>query len=217
MPDRPENVYAQLMPQVLDYLAIPPDRPAGAGRPAMTTARLDRSPQRGACAPDDPPRRPARPPPAAGSSGPAPRPRPRSPAPSVDSRRVTPGSIFVALRGERADGHAFVADALRAGAAAALVERPVDLPADLPMRPRSSCRTRFAPSRTSPPGGGRATRCAWSASPARRARRSPRRSPPTSCRATLVTLRNEGNLNSETGLPMTLLRLEPRTRRRSSR
>jgi cell division protein FtsI/penicillin-binding protein 2 len=27
MPDRPENVYARLMPQVLDYLAMPPDRP----------------------------------------------------------------------------------------------------------------------------------------------------------------------------------------------
>ena len=50
---------------------------------------------------------------------------------SVDSRRVTPGSIYVALRGERVDGHAFVADALRAGAAAALVERAVDLPAEL--------------------------------------------------------------------------------------
>ena len=27
MPDRPETVYSRLMPQVLDYLAIPPDRP----------------------------------------------------------------------------------------------------------------------------------------------------------------------------------------------
>ena len=27
MPDRPEWVYADLMPQILDYLAIPPDRP----------------------------------------------------------------------------------------------------------------------------------------------------------------------------------------------
>jgi cell division protein FtsI (penicillin-binding protein 3) len=27
MPDRPEYVYARLMPEVLDYLAIPPDRP----------------------------------------------------------------------------------------------------------------------------------------------------------------------------------------------
>ena len=28
MPERPESVYADLMPQILDYLAIPPDRPA---------------------------------------------------------------------------------------------------------------------------------------------------------------------------------------------
>jgi cell division protein FtsI/penicillin-binding protein 2 len=27
MPDRPENVFARLMPEVLDYLAMPPDRP----------------------------------------------------------------------------------------------------------------------------------------------------------------------------------------------
>jgi cell division protein FtsI (penicillin-binding protein 3) len=27
MPDRPESVYSRLMPEVLDYLAIPPDRP----------------------------------------------------------------------------------------------------------------------------------------------------------------------------------------------
>jgi cell division protein FtsI/penicillin-binding protein 2 len=27
MPDRPEYVYARLMPEILDYLAIPPDRP----------------------------------------------------------------------------------------------------------------------------------------------------------------------------------------------
>ncbi|HEX7224664.1 MAG TPA: penicillin-binding transpeptidase domain-containing protein, partial [Candidatus Limnocylindria bacterium] len=27
MPDRPENVFARLMPQIVDYLAIPPDRP----------------------------------------------------------------------------------------------------------------------------------------------------------------------------------------------
>jgi cell division protein FtsI/penicillin-binding protein 2 len=27
MPDRPENVFSRLMPDILDYLAIPPDRP----------------------------------------------------------------------------------------------------------------------------------------------------------------------------------------------
>ena len=41
---------------------------------------------------------------------------------------MTPGSLFVALPGERADGHAFVGDALKAGAAAALVERQLELP-----------------------------------------------------------------------------------------
>ena len=41
---------------------------------------------------------------------------------STDSRDVQPGDLFVALRGERVDGHAFVAAALAAGAAAAMVE-----------------------------------------------------------------------------------------------
>ena len=50
---------------------------------------------------------------------------------SVDSRRVTPGSIYVALAGERVDGHDYVAEALRAGAAAALVAHPVQLPEGL--------------------------------------------------------------------------------------
>ena len=42
---------------------------------------------------------------------------------SVDSRSVRPGDLFVAVPGARADGHAYLADAARAGAAAALVER----------------------------------------------------------------------------------------------
>ena len=40
-----------------------------------------------------------------------------------DSRQVTPGCLYIALRGERFDGHDFVAQALQKGAAAALVER----------------------------------------------------------------------------------------------
>lgn len=39
----------------------------------------------------------------------------------IDSREVAPGDLFVALRGERFDGHDFVPEAFRAGAAAALV------------------------------------------------------------------------------------------------
>ena len=44
----------------------------------------------------------------------------------VDSRRVAPGGLFVALPGENTDGHRFVADALCTGTAA-LVRRDVDL------------------------------------------------------------------------------------------
>lgn len=41
----------------------------------------------------------------------------------TDSRRVVPGCCFVALHGEHFDGHAYAADAGRAGAAAVVVER----------------------------------------------------------------------------------------------
>lgn len=40
-----------------------------------------------------------------------------------DTTRLAPGDLFVALRGERRDGHEFVAEAFRRGAAAALVRR----------------------------------------------------------------------------------------------
>ena len=45
-----------------------------------------------------------------------------------DSRDVTPGCLFAAVSGERFDGHDFVPAAFEAGAALALVERPVDGP-----------------------------------------------------------------------------------------
>jgi UDP-N-acetylmuramoyl-tripeptide--D-alanyl-D-alanine ligase len=45
-----------------------------------------------------------------------------------DSRAAVPGSLFVALPGERVDGHDFVGEAMAHGAVAALVTRPVDAP-----------------------------------------------------------------------------------------
>ncbi len=42
----------------------------------------------------------------------------------TDSRAVHPGDLFVALRGERTDGHRFVSGALETGAAGCLVEEP---------------------------------------------------------------------------------------------
>jgi len=51
---------------------------------------------------------------------------------AIDSRELEPGMLFVALCGEHTDGHRFVADALRRGAAAALVSQ------DVPGAPRDA-------------------------------------------------------------------------------
>ena len=44
---------------------------------------------------------------------------------SIDTRTLRPGDLFIALLGEGRDGHAFVTDALAAGAAGAMVHRDV--------------------------------------------------------------------------------------------
>lgn len=127
---------------------------------------------------------------------------------TVDSRRVPPGSLFVALRGERTDGHRHVVDAIRAGAAVALVERPEELPAGLdaamvvvpdPLvalqelaawwRSRQAARVVGITGSTGKTLAKEITADVLSGA--------------------FRTLRNEGNLNSESGLPLTLLRLEP--------
>jgi UDP-N-acetylmuramoyl-tripeptide--D-alanyl-D-alanine ligase len=127
---------------------------------------------------------------------------------SVDSRRITPGSCYVALRGERVDGHRFVTDALRSGASAALVERPIEVPLDLDA----------AMVVVADPLTALQELAAWW-----RLRHDVRVIGITGSTGKTIakeivadvlsrthrTLRNEGNLNSETGLPMTLLRLAP--------
>jgi len=46
-----------------------------------------------------------------------------------DSRRAEPGALFVAVPGFKADGHAYVADAVARGASAVAVEHEIDVPA----------------------------------------------------------------------------------------
>ena len=45
---------------------------------------------------------------------------------AIDTRKLQPGDLFVAIRGERVDGHDYLAEAAARGAVAALVTRKVD-------------------------------------------------------------------------------------------
>ncbi|MEA2536760.1 MAG: UDP-N-acetylmuramoyl-tripeptide--D-alanyl-D-alanine ligase, partial [Chloroflexota bacterium] len=126
---------------------------------------------------------------------------------AVDSRRVQPGNLFVALPGERTDGHEHLAAAIQAGAAAVLVSRPGVLPAtgaDVSLirvaNPLAALhvlagawRSRFDPLTVGITGSiaKTSTKEAVAAVLATRHR----------------TLKNEGNENNEIGLPLTVLRL----------
>ena len=128
---------------------------------------------------------------------------------AVDSRDVRPGQLFVALPGERTDGHRFIPDAVAAGAAAILVTRPPDDLAALadvtvvrvvdPIAALQSIaagwRTRFAPLVVGVTGS--------------IAKTSTKEAIATVLSERYATLRNEGNQNNEIGLPLTVLRLGP--------
>src|SRR3970040_475234 len=56
---------------------------------------------------------------------------------STDSRTVTKGNLYVALVGDRFDGHDFVAEALARGARGAVVSRPLAGEPSAPLYPVS--------------------------------------------------------------------------------
>jgi UDP-N-acetylmuramoyl-tripeptide--D-alanyl-D-alanine ligase len=130
---------------------------------------------------------------------------------AVDSRLVMPGQVFVALPGERTDGHRFLADAAVAGAAALVVSRPVPEPVldalgDVTVLAvpdglvaldaiASGWRARFDPLVVGVTGS--------------IAKTSTKEAIAAVLATSYRTLRNEGNLNNEIGLPLTLLRLGP--------
>jgi UDP-N-acetylmuramoyl-tripeptide--D-alanyl-D-alanine ligase len=126
---------------------------------------------------------------------------------STDSRSLRPGELFVALRGERFDGHEFLDAARRAGAVAALVEsafnRAVPLPAlaveDTRLalgRLAKHWRERFSPVLIAITGSnGKTTTKEMLAAILRRHAGAER------------VLATAGNFNNEVGLPLTLLRL----------
>ncbi|MEI6157084.1 MAG: Mur ligase family protein, partial [Atribacterota bacterium] len=52
---------------------------------------------------------------------------------SIDSRQTTIGRLFVALRGQKTDGHFFLPDAKTRGAAGALIDHSVPILPDFPL------------------------------------------------------------------------------------
>jgi len=130
---------------------------------------------------------------------------------STDTRAVAAGNLFVALRGDRFDAHDFLADAVRAGAAAAVVSEawaaahPPPLPALAVADPLAALgtvarehRRRFRIPVVGVTGSnGKTTTREMIA--AILATRGP-------------CLKTEGNLNNEVGVPLTLLRLGPEHR-----
>jgi len=128
---------------------------------------------------------------------------------AVDSRLVAPGQLFVALPGERTDGHLYLAEAVERGAAALLVTRQVADPAafgDVTIirvadalvalgAVAAGWRRRFDPLIVGVTGS--------------IAKTSTKEAIAAVLGATRRTLKTEGNQNNEVGLPLTLMRLGP--------
>ena len=126
---------------------------------------------------------------------------------TTDSRRVCEGDLFVALCGERFDGHDYLAQAAAAGAAGAVVSRAVETPLTL----LKAADTQAALGRLGAYNRGlyRGPLVAITGS-------SGKTTVKNMVRAVLAqrgqTLATEGNFNNEIGVPLTLLRLAPEHR-----
>ncbi len=149
----------------------------------------------------------------------------------IDSRLARPGSLFVALKGEREDGHDFVADAFEHGAIAAIVERKLDVGCanwDARRRP-SELQTSDIKRQISSPQlpicfiVENSLKALQQLAAYWRGKHSPRVIGVTGSVGKTTTkeviygvlsqrfrtLKSEGNYNNEIGLPLTLLKLEP--------
>jgi UDP-N-acetylmuramoyl-tripeptide--D-alanyl-D-alanine ligase len=131
---------------------------------------------------------------------------------AVDSRQVRPGELFVALAGERTDGHRFLRQAAAAGAAVLLVR---DLPDDM-----SDLVEQDGPAIVAVPDtlqGLHAVAAAWRTrfSPlivgvtGSIAKTSTKEAIATVLEERFRTLKSEGNANNEIGLPITVLKMGP--------
>jgi UDP-N-acetylmuramoyl-tripeptide--D-alanyl-D-alanine ligase len=130
---------------------------------------------------------------------------------SIDSRTLQPGDLFFAVRGDRFDGHDFVAAALERGASAAVVAKSkvLELPETVRQNvllivdePLISLQTLAAAVRRH--WGKRVIGITGSAG-----KTTTKEAVATVLAARFHVLKSQGNLNNGFGLPLQLLRLEP--------
>ncbi|WOJ94956.1 UDP-N-acetylmuramoyl-tripeptide--D-alanyl-D-alanine ligase [Congregibacter variabilis] len=126
---------------------------------------------------------------------------------AIDSRQVCPGDLFVALPGDRVDGHDFIDAAIAQGAIAVLVERPVK--ASVPCLLVSSCLKALSEI-------GRASRDFSSSVVVAITGSCGKTTVKNLCRSIFSeagpTVATAGNYNNEIGVPLTLARLQDETR-----
>ncbi len=123
---------------------------------------------------------------------------------TTDTRKLTPGCLFVALKGERFDAHDFAPDAVKGGAGALLVSRQlaIDVPQLIVKDTRLAFGQLAAWVRQQVP-----TRVvALTGSSGKTSVKEMTAAILRQCGNTLYTA---GNLNNDIGVPMTLLRLTP--------
>ncbi|MDG6774019.1 UDP-N-acetylmuramoyl-tripeptide--D-alanyl-D-alanine ligase [Thiomicrorhabdus sp. ZW0627] len=124
---------------------------------------------------------------------------------STDTRTIEPGALYIALKGENFDGHDFVAEAVKQGAAAVLVSRSVEtsVPGVLVEDTRIAL--------------GRFARWHRRNMPVKKLVAITGSNGKTTTKAMLLnlfsgvgnTMATEGNLNNDYGVPRTLLKLRP--------
>ena len=123
---------------------------------------------------------------------------------TTDTRKLTPGCLFVALKGERFDAHDFADQAKAGGAGALLVSRPLDI--DLPQLIVKDTRLAFGELAAWVRQQVPARVVALTGSSGKTSVKEMTAAILNQCGNTLYTA---GNLNNDIGVPMTLLRLTP--------
>ena len=130
---------------------------------------------------------------------------------SIDSRTVAPGELFFAVRGERLDGHDFVAAALERGAVAAVVsrERVATLPDSALQHPLLICEDPLLALQTLAAHVRRHWGRTLVAITGSAGKTTTKDAVAAALGARFNVLKSLGNLNNGFGLPLQLLRLEP--------